>query len=319
MIRRRQDYRYVYGDLDKIIIDGGIYPLRNGTGTAAKKCLRGEDIAYLMECGEEIERAGGNSADLGATDVTHFSNAVCRSNLQSINASFRRAANGGHFFKPEAWRDMEESEVASSSPRLDALFPSLMLTAGDLRNVSDSGALREQTVIDLFANKEMLYTHWQMSAPSLLSQNGFGWPEWEESDYVLTGGATAQTLSFFGDLFAYESQHGYAYKAVLARGKTSVWPMDFSETNKTYWGVLHVHQNGTTAGIATINRYFLVRLSRDFDTRLDWDYALDAVSGLLSECGISLTVPSEGAQFVNVRCTCVYAVCNVRPRVVSYT
>lgn len=64
MINSVQDYKFVtgadidtghpHGDLDRILINGGIMPLRDTTLNPAnptnwKKCLRGEDIAFLFE------------------------------------------------------------------------------------------------------------------------------------------------------------------------------------------------------------------------------------------------------------------------------
>ena len=48
------DADHPHGDLDRIIIDGDIMPLRTGvsptTGVERKRILRGEDIAFLWEC-----------------------------------------------------------------------------------------------------------------------------------------------------------------------------------------------------------------------------------------------------------------------------
>ena len=53
MIKSAKEYEFVSGDLDKIIIDGNVMPLRKGnsktTGVENSKILRGEDIAFLGE------------------------------------------------------------------------------------------------------------------------------------------------------------------------------------------------------------------------------------------------------------------------------
>jgi len=54
VITRREDYKYAGGDIDKVIIDGGIMPLRS---EGDKRILRGEDVCYLMEYVISIARA----------------------------------------------------------------------------------------------------------------------------------------------------------------------------------------------------------------------------------------------------------------------
>lgn len=52
MISSVSDYKFVQGDLDKIIIDGGIMPLRDNPSV-----IRGEDITYPTEVRERIKSA----------------------------------------------------------------------------------------------------------------------------------------------------------------------------------------------------------------------------------------------------------------------
>lgn len=54
------DGSHPHGDLDRIVIDGGIMPLRTGT---AKNALRGEDIAFLLEFVKQ--RAGVSHGEWG--------------------------------------------------------------------------------------------------------------------------------------------------------------------------------------------------------------------------------------------------------------
>lgn len=79
MITSLDDYLFVtganvdadhpHGDLDRIIIDGDIMPLRTGTtatGVDRKKLLRGEDLAFLMEAvNERMEIILGSSSGHG--------------------------------------------------------------------------------------------------------------------------------------------------------------------------------------------------------------------------------------------------------------
>lgn len=72
MISNRTEYEFVTGDLDGILIDGDIMPLRTGdTGKfdknddpiSRKNLLRGEDICFLKEAIEERRRAVGKTDD----------------------------------------------------------------------------------------------------------------------------------------------------------------------------------------------------------------------------------------------------------------
>ena len=51
---KRSDYKFVAGDTDKIILDGGIMPIRNDPEDKTK--LRGEDICFLLESGVRFFR-----------------------------------------------------------------------------------------------------------------------------------------------------------------------------------------------------------------------------------------------------------------------
>lgn len=56
MITQAEDYKYVDGELDTILVNGGIMPLRSNNiaaGTNWKNCLRGEDIVFLAEAARE--------------------------------------------------------------------------------------------------------------------------------------------------------------------------------------------------------------------------------------------------------------------------
>lgn len=69
MISKASDYRFIYGDLDRIVIDGKIMPLRTGNTDKVDKngnpipkanILRGEDIAFIMEACCQRYYAGYN-------------------------------------------------------------------------------------------------------------------------------------------------------------------------------------------------------------------------------------------------------------------
>lgn len=60
MIRSRSEYDFVSID-GSVRIDGGIMPLRGGSGVAAKRCLRGEDAAFMLEAAYERAKVCGLS------------------------------------------------------------------------------------------------------------------------------------------------------------------------------------------------------------------------------------------------------------------
>lgn len=67
MISSVSDYKFVHGDLDKIIIDGGIMPLRDNPSV-----IRGEDITYPTEVRERIRSA----LNRGAVSKRSFSRKI---------------------------------------------------------------------------------------------------------------------------------------------------------------------------------------------------------------------------------------------------
>jgi len=83
MVSSVEDYEYVFGenidddhphgDMDRIIINGEIMPLRTGasetTGVEKKRILRGEDVVFLMEWARQ-RIASVDYAKAGATEVS---------------------------------------------------------------------------------------------------------------------------------------------------------------------------------------------------------------------------------------------------------
>lgn len=86
------DADHPHGDLDRIIIDGDIMPLRTGTtltGISRKNLLRGEDPAFLLEAACERRAATGTS-ELPTT----FTRKVDGSNLRGALGYLTNAATG---------------------------------------------------------------------------------------------------------------------------------------------------------------------------------------------------------------------------------
>lgn len=95
------DAQHPHGDLDRIIINGGIMPLRSSSPSAAstinwKNCLRGEDIAFLMEaCDERMNAMSIIQDDSHSSDFCRMVEAVAVNNIaSSIREIFY--TSGGH-------------------------------------------------------------------------------------------------------------------------------------------------------------------------------------------------------------------------------
>lgn len=95
------DAQHPHGDLDRIIIDGGIMPLRSSSSSAAstinwKNCLRGEDIAFLMEAC--CERMNAMSIILDDSHSRVFGSTVSRYQVDNIATDVREIfyTSGGH-------------------------------------------------------------------------------------------------------------------------------------------------------------------------------------------------------------------------------
>lgn len=143
MINNVSEYRFVtgadidaqhpHGDLDRIIINGGIMPLRDTTLNPAnptnwKKCLRGEDIAFLLEGLCDRRKA----QDSAYTDTETFSRAVSHSQLYNV-AALLAPFSSLHWLKSGS--SPSGSVVldygSGSRPDFYAAYPGLYLTAAD--------------------------------------------------------------------------------------------------------------------------------------------------------------------------------------------
>ena len=103
MISNRTEYEFVTGDLDGILIDGDIMPLRtgdtgkfdkNGDPISRKNLLRGEDICFLKEAIEERRRAIARD-----DDSPMFSKKVLSSQIVETDAKLRDAIFGSGVYR----------------------------------------------------------------------------------------------------------------------------------------------------------------------------------------------------------------------------
>lgn len=82
----RSDYKFVTGDTDKIILDGGIMPVRKDEEDKTK--FRGEDICFLLEAGVRFHRV-----TTGFTRVREFSRKLLASQakdaLNQVSSMFQ--------------------------------------------------------------------------------------------------------------------------------------------------------------------------------------------------------------------------------------
>lgn len=166
------DSSHPHGDLDRIIINGGIMPLRDdnlnpSNPTNWKKCLRGEDIAFLKEA--NCERYNAMTAVYGGTRTDQFSRKISRSQVDNtcyiITELFRRSGDG---LWDTAWiKDgvYPTSRVAldSSSIGNDAFleaYQGYYYTLSDAQTTeypTQDGILRRSTIETMFSDISKLY------------------------------------------------------------------------------------------------------------------------------------------------------------------
>lgn len=119
MIDNAADYEFVTGITnDEIIIDGDILPVRESyeepEGIQKPRCLRGEDVAFLMEAANER-----NSVIAGSAEVTAFDREVSDAQLATICTNLHRHVRTGNANEPcyikqgfqfaDKWIDVPES------------------------------------------------------------------------------------------------------------------------------------------------------------------------------------------------------------------
>ena len=120
MITNAAQYEFVTGITNgEIVIDGDILPVRETygepEGIKRPRCLRGEDVAFLMEAANER-----NGVIAGQAEVTAFSRKVSGSQLATICTNLHRHVRSGNasqpcYFKKEF--QFEEKSIAVSDSR----------------------------------------------------------------------------------------------------------------------------------------------------------------------------------------------------------
>lgn len=123
------DADHPHGDLDRIIIDGDIMPLRTGTtltGVSRKNLLRGEDPAFLMEAACERETA----ADVSVIPAI-FTRKV--DGFINLRSALRRLKN----VAPQFITSMPTTHVLGSDELNDS-FAHIRRSAADISTPSDA-------------------------------------------------------------------------------------------------------------------------------------------------------------------------------------
>ena len=112
MVTKKADYFYTDG-LDRIEVDGSVLPLRTG---AARKALKGEDLAFLAEALNERSLAASGYFALptvGASQNFTYSRAEYEYQFHDIVSSFAHPIGGGG--TSDSWLRTEYSALNSST------------------------------------------------------------------------------------------------------------------------------------------------------------------------------------------------------------
>ena len=142
MVSSVEDYEYVFGeniddehphgDMDRIIINGEIMPLRTGvsetTGVEKKRILRGEDVVFLMEWARQ-RFASVDYAKAGATEVSKDFKAYYKTDEYFL---FSRRVSAAQMNKVDRPHFINYSyEFSASALFIDAAYLSDTVVAAD--------------------------------------------------------------------------------------------------------------------------------------------------------------------------------------------
>jgi hypothetical protein len=106
MINSIAEYDWIAGDINDVIVNGEVMPLRSNspTGTDSKNCLRGEDICFLGEAAQQ--RTGGClsggelfSVPLDAAAPLSFTKRLSKQQLNDFLVEYRTIASNSFFYK----------------------------------------------------------------------------------------------------------------------------------------------------------------------------------------------------------------------------
>lgn len=162
------DSSHPHGDLDRIVINGGIMPLRDETlnpsnPTNWKKCLRGEDIAFLMEGVKERSYLADKRNALKSTFTSEIGyqqiNSII-SQMKGLYGEYYSSFRYSWFLKPNA--DLSSLTPAAWDSDVDFhdVYPDIYynLSDCDSRNttVSRGSALSQSVISTLFGDMNRL-------------------------------------------------------------------------------------------------------------------------------------------------------------------
>ena len=119
MVKKKTDYVYTDG-IDGITIDGSILPLRSG---AARKLLKGEDLAFLAEAlNERSLAANGTFAlhDIGSQDKYTYKRSEYESQFLDIASSFAHPTEPGRAWANKYTALNDSTELSEFEKLVDA-------------------------------------------------------------------------------------------------------------------------------------------------------------------------------------------------------
>lgn len=314
----RSGYEWVDGDLDKIVINGKIMPLRSDTGTGlnARKCLRGEDIAWLLERYEEADRM----SDQFMSDpfaAHHFTREMRASQIREIRRLATNMATYGHFFKANPFDALVDKTVSSAAPPLNDLFPELITQVGDITapSVERGDLVRQSDIMKFFADDNLFYRCWVMSRAG--HPMALDWPAWTVDDFDAVHDVWYVQTSA-DNFFAHQYEPTFdppRYSTLtLKAGKRSGWNLRYAHEDVTIYAVIHVREIDRNE---EVHHYLFKRVSSNIDTSghfVWWDNLRSKIDSILSELGITIRTSGSGFQFVSIGATALYAVCHMRDK-----
>ena len=218
MISSAAEYEFVTGIQDgEIVIDGDILPVRDTyqdpEGIQQPRCLRGEDVAFLMEAANER-----NGVIAGQAEVTAFGRKVSGGQLATICTNLHRHVRSGSasqpcYFKKEFQFEEKSIAVLDSLPEWEYyadredIAPARLYGGGVMLDKSASpgdfgskGALVLSNVRKLFtdvARQRRMYCGDQHLTEGRRGPDG----EWYDQEFGTLGGITStfdRTVHIYG-------------------------------------------------------------------------------------------------------------------------
>lgn len=173
------DSSHPHGDLDRIIINGGIMPLRDDNlnplnPTNWKKCLRGEDIAFLFEgCNERIMAQYPSH-----TYRDTFYRAISRREVWYIASGLSTFTNNHWLKTGQSPSGTVVLDYDSVYPDFYANYPGIYITNADMgtsfdyRDYNTGDSLRASVIETMFADLALLYRFMFEFKPTVVGGDG---------------------------------------------------------------------------------------------------------------------------------------------------